>query len=154
MKVMDRDPVETPATDEEPRKALPAKIPQPHGGALYAAGVPGNDGGGRPPSMLRKRLAVSLEKRIPVLEQIADGAAIVRLRSPDGEERETLISAPVGERLKAIDLMGKYSIGTVREMSTDQVRERIRETLNVIRARLPKEQASKIILELREVWTR
>lgn len=30
------------------------------------------------------------------------------MRSPDGEETETVISAQVSDRLKAIDLLGKY----------------------------------------------
>jgi hypothetical protein len=29
---------------------MPEKVPQPHGGALLRGGMPGNKGGGRPPS--------------------------------------------------------------------------------------------------------
>jgi hypothetical protein len=133
-------------------RVLPAKIPQPHGGALYAGGVPGNEGGGRRPMTLRQRLAVSLEKRIPILEQIADGEAIVRMRTPEGEESETLVSAAIGDRLKAIDTMGRYGPGTVRELSTDEVRERLRETLAIIRRALPEPAAVEVITQLREVW--
>lgn len=37
------------------KTAAPAKVPQPHGGALLTGGVPGNKGGtGRPPEWLRE----------------------------------------------------------------------------------------------------
>ena len=36
---------------------IPPLVPQPHGGALYAGGVPGHrGGGGRPPSELKARI--------------------------------------------------------------------------------------------------
>lgn len=36
-------------------KAMPAVIPQPHGGALLAGGMPGNKGG-RPPDLFKRRM--------------------------------------------------------------------------------------------------
>lgn len=54
-------------------------------------GNPGNKGGpGRPKSEIRARLADSFHQRIPILEEIAD--------NPEHHER-----------LKAVDMMAKYS---------------------------------------------
>ncbi len=117
---------------------LPALVPQIHGGALYAAGVPGHVGGtGRPPSALRERLRGSFEERVRVLEEIADD-----------------VSADPQDRVRALDMMAKYGLGTVRELTVDQVRDRLRETVTIIRESLPSSQASKILLRLREVWAR
>ena len=53
---------------------LPALVPQPHGGALYAGGVPGHVGaGGRPSSEVKARAAEILKGRIDVLDEIAAG---------------------------------------------------------------------------------
>jgi hypothetical protein len=74
-----------------------AKRPQPNGrGALNAGGTPGNRGGtGRPPSIIRERLRGSFEQRVKILESIAD----------DDE-------APPSDRMKAIDILAKYGLGT------------------------------------------
>lgn len=52
--------------------AKTALIPQPHGGALYAGGVPGNRGGGRHPDEFRSRMAecASRDETIEALEEI------------------------------------------------------------------------------------
>jgi hypothetical protein len=98
-------------------------VPQPHGGAL-SAGNPGNSGGkkgrsGRPPSKIREKLRGSFQKRIRILEQFADGIVIYTLR--DGEKPDTdaiLKLAPsVADRLKALDMMAKYGVGTTSTMT-------------------------------------
>ena len=123
-----------------PKKAghLPALVPQPHGGALYAGGVPGHDGknAGRPPSALRERLRGSFAERVTVLEEIAD--------DPNLDPQD---------RIRAVDTLAKYGLGTIKEISAEQVRERLRETLQVIRDALPDEEAVTIINRLRGVWT-
>lgn len=134
----------------------------PINGAEIPLGAhPGNTGGkpgrsGRPPSALREALRESFEKRIPVLEQIADGVAVVKVKvkGPDGEkESEALMSASPSDRIRAVDLMGKYGVGTVHEVSVDAVRARLRETIGVIRERLPQEKAAELIEALRAIWT-
>jgi hypothetical protein len=64
-----------------------------------------NKGGtGRPPSVIREKLRGSFDKRVKVLEQIADGK----------------LAASVADRLKAIDLLAKYGLGTtVTETDTE-----------------------------------
>jgi len=125
------------ADDPEIAAEIPALVPQPHGGSVYAGGVPGHRGGpGRPPSALRERLRGSFEERIAVLEEIADD-----------EE------ADPQDRIRAVDTLAKYGIGTLREVSVEQVRDRLRDTLRVLREELPPEQAAHIINRLREVWS-
>ena len=85
----------------ESSAVLPALIPQAHGGALLRGGMRGNAGGpGRPPNELRARLRGSFERRIALLESLADNPA-----------------ANPGDRLRAIEIMAKYSLGPVKELS-------------------------------------
>lgn len=71
-------------------------VPQPHGGALQHGSKPGQNGPGvagpgRPPSAIREVCGQSFERSIPILEAIRDSA-----------------DARDSDRLKAIDLLGKY----------------------------------------------
>lgn len=122
--------------DAELAENLPALVPQSHGGAIYRGGVPGHRGGpGRPPSALRERLRGSFEQRIAVLEDIADDD-----------------QADPQDRIRAIDTLAKYGVGTLREVSVDQVRERLHRTLEVLREDLSPKQAAHIISRLRGIW--
>ena len=86
----------TPATNPKPEL-----LPQRHGGALRGGGKPGNRGGtGRPPSVIRERCRGSFEDRIVVLEEIADDA-----------------KANAGDRIRALDLLGQYGLGTQQQLS-------------------------------------
>lgn len=116
---------------------LPALTPQPHGGALYSGGVPGHIGaGGRPRSVLRQRLRGSFEERIPVLEGIADDP-----------------TADCQDRIRAVDVLAKYGVGTVRELSVDEVRERLHTTVEIIRETLAPAVAESLLSRLKPVWT-
>lgn len=114
---------------------LPSLVPQPHGGALLSGGKPGHaPGTGRPASLIRKKLRGSFAQRIKTLEEIADTA-----------ENNN-------DRLKAIDLMGKYGLGTTKELTVDTVRERLQQTIDIIRQTLPAEDAKKLLDALEPVW--
>jgi hypothetical protein len=52
---------------------------------------------------------------VAVLEDIADGRAIVKQKDEAGNETETLVSAPLADRLKAIDMLAKYGLGVKDE---------------------------------------
>jgi hypothetical protein len=109
-----------------------------HGrGRIRHGSRPGTHAGGtgRPPSELRQRCRGSFGERIRIAEQIADGS---RFRPAD--------------RLRAIDLLGRYGLGPVAEVSVDQVRDCLRLTIAAIRELLPEDQAEKLIGQLREVW--
>lgn len=115
----------------------PGKIPQPHGGALYAGGVPGNRGGGRQPAAIRALFRDAAADRIALLREIADGK---------------VEDASTQDRLRALEILAKYGMGVVKEVSAENVRERVSLTLDVIRARCSPEQATAIINELKPVW--
>ena len=67
-------------------------VPQPHGGALYAGGVPGHrGGGGRPPSELKARIR---ERCASFMEE--EGVAIVQDIAREGTHDS--------DRLKAVQL--------------------------------------------------
>ena len=113
------------------------RVPQKHGGALLAGGQPGNRGGlGRPPSALRERLRGSLEERVAVLEEIAD--------DPDALDRD---------RIKAVDVLGKYGLGTVREVTVEDVKEKLRQTLELLKQELDPDEADRLIGRLKRIWT-
>jgi hypothetical protein len=103
---------------EKPKTPVvtPTLVPQSHGGAIRQGGNPGNKGGpGRPPSAIRAALRQSFEERVKVLESIADGEVVFKLRS-DGEKPSaadlTKVIPSVADRLKAMDLLAKYGLGT------------------------------------------
>ena len=76
-------------------------MPGKHGGKLRRGGSNGG-AGGRPPSAVREKLRGAAWKRIKELERIADA------------------SEHDGDRLRALDLMFKYGLGTtVTETDTE-----------------------------------
>ena len=61
---------------------------------------PGAPNAGRPPSVIRERCRGSFEERIAVLEEIADDPGV-----------------SAGDRIRALDLLGKYGLGTQQQHS-------------------------------------
>ena len=139
-------------------------------------GNPGNGGGkGQPPSELRARLRGSFADRQHIAEEIADGVPTVRTRivlrdllphvtcpncgdhleprDKASVEIEVTTSASNKDRLGALELLAKYGLGQLREVSTENVRERLKETLEVIRRFCPDDLAANLINALRPVWT-
>lgn len=123
---------------------MPSLIPQSHGGALLSGGVPGNAGGGRPPSEVRAACRAAFHDRIPTLETIADD----KDASPE-------------VRISAINTFGKYG-GLSGSVPIDDVRERLRAQIPVIvqvcalpefREASPAAQAEMLVRNIRPVWT-
>lgn len=106
-----------------------------NGGSLLAGGKIGNKGGRGIQSKVRKACTLAFARRIVVLAQIADDP-----------------TTDATDRIRALDTLGRYGIGTIKEVSTEAVREKLRATLEVLRARLPADQAEAIVSELRSVW--
>ena len=74
-----------------------AKIPQPHGGALNSGGTPGHrGGGGRPPGRIREAARLGFDEKIDKLIEVAEDA-----------EKDS-------DKLKAIELLGKYGLGSAK----------------------------------------
>jgi hypothetical protein len=90
--------------DNSVEKKVIGTIPGKNGGRLNRGGTKGNKGGtGRPPSVIRQKLRGSFEDRIMVIAAIADDQ-----------------KASTSDRLRALDLMAKYGLGTT---STSTVTE-------------------------------
>src|SRR5687768_5504396 len=81
------------------KREFPNLIQRPDGrGALLSGGLVGNRGGlGRPSSEVRARCRGSFADRIHILESIADDVSI----------------AP-SDRIKALELLARYGLGTVK----------------------------------------
>ena len=114
-----------------------ALVDQPHGGAIRRGALPRTNAGGtgRPPSAIRERLRGSFDQRIEVLEEIADDP----MQTP-------------ADRTRAIDLLAKYGLGTLKEVSTEDVRDKLRETISLIRAELPRDHAENLLERMRTIW--
>lgn len=94
-------------------------IPGRNGGRLNRGGTKGNKGGGRPPSEIRDICAQSFVQRIAKAEAIIDGDT-----STDGD------------KLRALDLLGKYG-GLLHTTSESTVTKRPhREAVDEVRKRL------------------
>jgi hypothetical protein len=100
-------------------------------------GTPGNRGGGRPKDKVRAALRLAGAKRIKVLREIADGM---------GEDVKP------SDRLKAVDVMLKYGLGVEHEVSRDDVRGRLRETIAMIRRELSPELAEPLLDKMSALW--
>lgn len=158
-------------------KATGELVPQPHGGALRNGGT-SKGGPGRTVSEVRVALKQAFAGRMTVLEDIADGEAVQRARVPlltvlphatcpkcgtglkakdvDGAlliEVNGHVSASPADRMKALDLMAKYGIGTLKEVSSDDVRDKLRATLALLTERLGPEAAEPIIREMEGIWS-
>lgn len=164
-----------------PRGAKPTSkstgelIPQPHGGALLAGGVPGNRGGvGQPPSVIRSLSREAWAERLPVLTTIADGEAVQTIDVPlasvlphakcpscrgnlaaKNPSTAAIVSvrgkasAKPSERVRAMSELSKVGMGAA--MSPDDLRERMREQLTVIASR-PTWNAEELIKALLPIW--
>jgi len=78
----------------------PRLVPLEKGGALLSGGLPGNAGGGRPPSIVRATMREALADRIEILAAIAD--------DPDVRP---------ADRIKAIEQLARYGLGQSHEVS-------------------------------------
>jgi hypothetical protein len=60
-----------------PAVVMPVLTPQPHGGALFKGGMPGNKGGsGRPPGLTRRLAGRKMPKHVRTLDDIALGKSV------------------------------------------------------------------------------
>lgn len=125
-----------PGTDGKlAAKLAVTKVPQEHGGALLAGGVPGHTGGtGRPLSTVKAALREAGEKRIPLLEKIAD------------DEKQT-----PRDRLRSVELMLRHGMAESR-LSEDWVRERLRATAEMIRDAVPPDAVVATLHRLKAIW--
>jgi len=119
---------ETPP--ERPRTAV--LVPQKHGGALLHGPNDGH-GGGSTPSIVRAALRESGFKRIHLLEEIAD------------DKKQA-----TRDRIDAIKVLLEH--GMRGNISYDDVRAAVLQTLQVIQASLPPDMADMLIKKIRPIW--
>jgi hypothetical protein len=117
--------------------AMPPLIPQPGGrGALYAHGVPGNRGGGRPASKLRLNFMHMLGKgqkeamrRLRAQEKVIEKRpSMEQLEAMEKDEILALIETGAFDTsaltdsalVKYMDVCAKYSIGSKHVIGNDE----------------------------------
>ncbi len=141
-----------------------AKIPQPHGGALYAGGIPGHSGGtGRPPSAIRQTLRAGYDERIPRLLEMADGQTTLTIteRCPNcgyepPEKKQRILDAFVGPdtALKALDHIGRMGMGVPKGVDVEEIRTKLARTAERLTqdyADVPERMAA-TLRELSRIW--
>lgn len=103
---------------EKVEAPMPVLMPQSHGGALLAGGVPGNRGGsGRPPGLTRQLAARKMPKHVRTLDDIALGKTTVTIveKCPECgyEPKEKSTSDPIlvkpSDRVSAIRELRKLA---------------------------------------------
>jgi hypothetical protein len=158
-------------------KTAVAKIAQPHGGALYSGGVPGNAGGlGRAPSAIRAKCRGSFEQRIPILEQIADGEPSEEVRVPlalvlrhakcprcegvlEAKDVAQLAlvtvkgkgSPKARDRIQAISELGDFGMDSGR-MDAEDIRARLATTVEILQSELDSEDAERVLARIEALW--
>ena len=141
-------------------------VPQPHGGAIRWGGT--NKGGtGRPKDELRAMLLeIGRDTAAPFLESVLDGDVTVRLvgtcshchKDTDitdewEDQLEDAVGRSVETRIRASEQALKYGLGTQKEVSVQNVRERMERTLELIQRMVEPEAAKALIEAIRPVWS-
>ena len=127
-------------------------IPQPHGGALKR-GNPGNRGGGGTRSVIREKIAgVMDEFGVGVLQEIITAPREVTVTCECGQQQKVKPPSSDADILRGVDIAGKYSIGTITQIDTEQIREMLGQTIDLIDETLNEEDAARLKAALREVW--
>ena len=129
----------------------PDLVPQPHGGALYRGGVRGNRGN-RIRQHVRRQALNLVAQRLPVLASIADGVIVEFGETPTGERVLSLGSPSPAERTNAMRLLWEVASSGERQVALPEVKKRLRQQVEVIRATLAPEQADALLHALASIW--
>ena len=141
------------------QKAKTAKSPI-NGAEIPLGAHPGNTGGkpgrsGRPPSVVRDVCSLRFEERVPLLANIADGTAPLSERCPQcGYEGADagLGTVETRDRLRAIDMLGKYGLGERSEFSEDVVTANVDKMLTVAQALMAPEDFAAFCKQADTIW--
>lgn len=81
-------------------------------------------------------------------------ALLVKLRSDDDifQTIECDVSASAADRVRALDLAGKYGPGVVKQIGVEVVREKVIETLDLLRERVDPALFAELRPLLRDIW--
>lgn len=130
-----KSPRKTPNTPEPGSLVKP-----PHGkGLLRYGSEPGNTPGtGRPKNAIREDLA-----------RIVDEAGVAFVgRVVRGEEE----GATIQNRLDAFEKAAKFSIGVIKGVPDEVLRDKLSQTIRIITETLPPEQAELLLSRIQPVW--
>lgn len=116
---------------ENPGRTVPMRV-QRHGGALNSGGR--NPGSGRPPSVVRKRCRGSFLERVVILEMIADTDDVL-----------------VRDRIRAIDVLGKYGLMTGRA-DVEEVRTMLSQTIAKIEELCDPRTSELLLKAIEPIW--
>lgn len=145
-------------------KPIPPLVAQPHGGALFTGGVPGNRGGsngGRPPSAIREQLRGSFAERIPILEQFADGAVPITEKCPkcgySPANADAIETVDHTDRLRALEMLAKHGLDDpplkqVIVLASPELRERLERQAQLFTERLTGDALAIVRSITDEVW--
>lgn len=111
-------------------------------------------GPGRPPSAIRKTARDSLDKRMGFLDRVIDGEMIEHKVQAPGAAEPLIIrrSADLADRMRAFRELREMGLGTLKEINSEEVKERLSATLREIHAYLPVEQASELVSRIERCW--
>lgn len=142
--------------------------PQPHGGALWAGPRPRASykakPGGRPTNEIRAQLRSILEKQgVPFVQSVLNGEVNLTIRETCehcGKEPTRKRTADeiakrvpsIGDQMAAFDSAARFSIGTVKGISEDQVVEKVRDTLQLVFDELGQDGYVRVLPRLRAIW--
>lgn len=131
-----------PAQPAQAAKKTPPDSPRTikRNGGTLRVGNPGNKGGGRPKDRVRQMLLGNLEEAVPVLHQLA------MVRDAEGAivDQEFL--------LKYVGTIQQKALPNEKEVSVDNVRERVQRTLAIIGQHCPPELAESLYQAIEPVW--
>lgn len=127
------------AAEESPGGKTGGLVPQKHGGAIWQ-GPPKNPmpGPGRPKGEVRQTLL-----------QIVDECGLAFVQAVLSGEVE---GATLDQQIRVAGLAFQYALGTQKEVTVEAVREKLGETVRVMRDELPDELAARVLSRMREIW--
>lgn len=130
------------------------------GGKIPLGNHPKNTGGkkgrsGRLRGKVRDKLSKIMNKHgVAALTDILTAPREMTVTCEEcGHAQEVKPPATDGDRIRATDVVGKYSIGTLKEISTEEVRDRLLRTVAILNEELSPEDSDRIRGLLQEVWT-
>jgi hypothetical protein len=86
---------------------------------------------------VREAFRKAAGERLGVLTEIADAT-----------------DQPPGDRIRAVEVLARYGLGQLKEASVEDVKDRLRDTLAILRQELDAETAERVITRMAEVWQR